>query len=208
MKSKSNIHLSVGSSSILMIFVVLCLTTFGMLSYVTANADSKISTKNAETVQNYYKANQLAQTKLEQLDSALFTAKSDAKQAVDEGTCDGLKNKSLYQSSSEVQPIFNSNLSKNEKYAICYQIFCKLLLSKSSGVVMEAAQDGNDEIKCSFTAEADQNRQIQVKLTVNSYPSAERYKITEEKLISTQDNAADASSEETFQLWQGSSKAQ
>lgn len=89
MKSNGNFQFSVGGASILMIFVVLCLTTFGVLSYVTANADGRISAKNAEAVQNYYKANRQAQTKLEEVDSALAAAKSDAKQAVEEGPATG-----------------------------------------------------------------------------------------------------------------------
>lgn len=203
MKPKNNFHLSMGWSSILMIFVVLCLTTFGMLSYVTANADSKISTKNAETVQNYYKADTLVQSKLEQIDKMLVTAKSDAKQAVDAGTYDELKNKSLYQGSSEVLPIFSSNLPKATKYAVCYRVFSQLLIPKCSGVVIQSTGSGDDAINCSFTADADQNRKIQVKLTVYPYTNTERYKITSEKLI-----LSDVDSQETLQLWQGSSKGQ
>lgn len=207
MKSNGNFQFSVGGASILMIFVVLCLTTFGVLSYVTANADGRISAKNAEAVQNYYKANRQAQTKLEEVDSALAAAKSDAKQAVEEGTCDRLKNRPLYQSSPEVRPILTGGLPQTAKYAACYRIFSRLLLSKCPGVVIEAAREGDDALRCSFTADADQNRRIQVKLTINSYESAERYQIADERLIQTQENADGTGSEETLHLWQGNSGA-
>ena len=41
-KEKRSFGLSIGSSSILMVFVVLCLTTFATLSLVSANADYKL----------------------------------------------------------------------------------------------------------------------------------------------------------------------
>ena len=51
-KEKHSFGLSIGSSSILMVFVVLCLTTFATLSLVSANADYKLSRKTADAA--YY----------------------------------------------------------------------------------------------------------------------------------------------------------
>jgi hypothetical protein len=48
--------LSVGGSSILIIFVVLALTTFAALSLVTAEADLRLTEKQAESVRQYYTA--------------------------------------------------------------------------------------------------------------------------------------------------------
>lgn len=48
MKQQSKNHsagISIGMVSILMIFVVLCLTTFATLSFVSARADLKLSKK-------------------------------------------------------------------------------------------------------------------------------------------------------------------
>lgn len=207
MRSNGNFQFSVGGASILMIFVVLCLTTFGVLSYVTANADNRISERNAEAVKNYYQANRQAQTKLEEVDGALAAARSDAKQAVEEGTCDGLKNKPLYQGSSEVRAILIGDLPKAAKCAACYRIFSRLLLQNCSGVAVEAAQEGDDALRCSFADDADQNRRIQVKVTVNPFESAERYTVVDERLIQTQESAESTDSEETLHLWQGNSEA-
>ena len=206
MKPKSNFQLSVGGSSILMIFVVLCLTTFGMLSYVTANADSKISTKNAETVQNYYKANLLVQSKLDQVDSALLTAKSDAKQAVNAGTCTGLKNYDFYKARAGFETALKSGTSKEQKIAAYYRFFAKSLVTRCHGVGFESRKEEDDAFNIAFSAEADQSRQIHVRLTVNPYASVERYKINSEKLITIQPD--DVDSDETLQLWQGSSVGQ
>ncbi len=201
MESKNRIPFSVGGSSVLMIFVVLCLTTFGILSYVTANADCRISTKNADTVKNYYEAGAEVQARLEQIDSALVLAKSDAKQAVDSKSLAGLKNKSLYPESSKLEPVFRSRMPAEEKYEACYKIFSRILVSQCPGVTVEEAGEEGGELSCSFTGEVDQNRRIQVRLAVNPYSGAERYRITGQKLA-----AADspAESEGALQLWQGS----
>ena len=53
-KEKRSFGLSIGSSSILMVFVVLCLTTFATLSLVSANADYKLSRKTADAAAAYY----------------------------------------------------------------------------------------------------------------------------------------------------------
>lgn len=53
-KEKRSFGLSIGSSSILMVFVVLCLTTFATLSLVSANADYKLSRKTADAAATYY----------------------------------------------------------------------------------------------------------------------------------------------------------
>lgn len=210
MKSKGNFQFSVGGASILMIFVVLCLTAFGILSYVTANADSRISAKNAEAVQNYYKADGQIQAELKQVDAVLLTAKADAKQAADEGSVDGLKNKALYQGSTELPPILSAKLPQSAKYDACYRIFARILLSQCPGVVMQAAQDGDDTLTCSMTANADQNRKIEIKLAIGSYADADRYKITNERLIGMQSQAAGSvisDDGEALHLWQGGSKA-
>lgn len=55
-KQKSGFGISVGSSSILVVFVVLCLTTFATLSLVSANADYRLSRKTADAVNEYYEA--------------------------------------------------------------------------------------------------------------------------------------------------------
>lgn len=200
MESKNRIPFSVGGSSILMIFVVLCLTTFGILSYVTANADCRISTKNADTVKNYYEAGAEVQARLEQIDSALVLAKSDARRAVDSKSLVGLKNKSLYPESAKLEPIFRSGMPTGEKYEACYKIFSEILVSRCPGVTVEEAEEEGGELVCSFTGEVDKNRRIEVRLAVSPYSSAERYRITGQKLAAP-DSAAE--SEGDLQLWQG-----
>lgn len=53
-KKKRSFGISIGSSSILVVFVVLCLTTFATLSLVSANADYRLSRKTADAAAAYY----------------------------------------------------------------------------------------------------------------------------------------------------------
>ena len=57
----SKTGIGVGSSSILTVFVVLCLTTFATLSMVSARADLRLSTRAADLVTAYYSADAQAQ---------------------------------------------------------------------------------------------------------------------------------------------------
>lgn len=79
MREKQEFHIGVGVPSILMIFVVLCLTTFGVLSYSSAKADSSLTEKNGEHIKNYYAADAKAQTILSEIDEILYEAKTAAK---------------------------------------------------------------------------------------------------------------------------------
>jgi len=57
----------VGASSLLVIFAVLCLTTFALLSLNTALAGSRLSQQSAQAVQAYYDADTNAEYILSQL---------------------------------------------------------------------------------------------------------------------------------------------
>ena len=52
MKSGANI----GSASLILIFIVLCLGTFGLLSLTSANNDLELAKRNAAAVSGYYRA--------------------------------------------------------------------------------------------------------------------------------------------------------
>lgn len=56
MSKKPQFKLNIGLSSILLIFVVLCLVSFAVLSLVSANADKRLSLKMLERSSIYYNA--------------------------------------------------------------------------------------------------------------------------------------------------------
>lgn len=55
-KKGPQIGLNIGASSILVVFILLCLVTFSVLSLVSANADLKLSKRVAEHTREYYDA--------------------------------------------------------------------------------------------------------------------------------------------------------
>ncbi len=71
MKNNLKMGISIGGPTIIMIFVVLCMTTLGTLSLVTANADLKLTQKTVDSTTAYYAADNKGEQFLSQLDSIL-----------------------------------------------------------------------------------------------------------------------------------------
>lgn len=68
MKSKNKLcPPTIGGSSLLVTFAVLCLTTFTLLALSTAKADSRLSNTSIQAVINYYNADFQAETIFAQL---------------------------------------------------------------------------------------------------------------------------------------------
>lgn len=76
-RQRVNAGISVGGSSVLAVFVVLCLTTFAVLSLVSAQADLRLSQKATQYVDAYYNADSRGQQLLSQMGS-LDAADPDA----------------------------------------------------------------------------------------------------------------------------------
>ncbi len=51
---------NIGTSSLILIFIILCLTIFGLLSLSSAGSDWKLAQKNAQSIKGYYEADSLA----------------------------------------------------------------------------------------------------------------------------------------------------
>lgn len=75
MKSKKRSYppIFIGSSFMLVIFIVLCMVIFALLSFSSAKRDFDYSLKNAQRTTEYYKANNLAEKKLAQIVSDMET---------------------------------------------------------------------------------------------------------------------------------------
>lgn len=70
-KKGPSFGLNIGSSSILLIFVLLCLVSFATLSIISAKADNKLSRKVLDRTTAYYNACNEAETALAGVDSTL-----------------------------------------------------------------------------------------------------------------------------------------
>jgi hypothetical protein len=78
MKTKREFSINIGLPSIMLIFVVLCLVSFGVLSLVSANADRKLSQKVLDRQKEYYEASNEAQEMLASVDNKLHEAYKSA----------------------------------------------------------------------------------------------------------------------------------
>lgn len=63
---------NIGLSSLILIFIVLCLSTFGLLSLSSARGDLKLAERGAEAVKAYYEADSKGQQWLEKTDALLM----------------------------------------------------------------------------------------------------------------------------------------
>ena len=78
-ENKPEFNLNIGMPSIMLIFTVLCLIAFGVLSLAGANTDLRLSHKALEHSKNYYNACSLAAEDISRFDAALRHANdSDA----------------------------------------------------------------------------------------------------------------------------------
>ena len=76
-KKRANIKratsiISAGGAIVIVIFVVLCLTIFGLLSFTTAFADKRLADKSLSYVEIYYNADAKAESKLAEVYNALY----------------------------------------------------------------------------------------------------------------------------------------
>jgi len=77
MKERVRMSLSVGGPTIIMIFVILCLTTLGTLSLVTANTDLRLTEKTAAYTVAYYEADSLGEEFLAEVDGIIRAGSLD-----------------------------------------------------------------------------------------------------------------------------------
>ena len=62
---------NIGTSSLILIFIILCLTIFGLLSLSSAGSDWRLAQKNAESVKGYYEADSQGVEFVAMIDEAL-----------------------------------------------------------------------------------------------------------------------------------------
>lgn len=72
-----------GASSLLMILVILCLTTLGVLALTSALAEYRLSARTAQNSAAYYEASANAQEELALLDQTLARLRMDSADAAD-----------------------------------------------------------------------------------------------------------------------------
>ena len=69
---------NIGSSSLILIFIVLCLVTFSVLSLGNAKREDALSVRSADSVQEYYRADAQGEAFLQMADQALLKGDKDS----------------------------------------------------------------------------------------------------------------------------------
>ena len=77
-KGRTTTSLGIGTTSILMVFVILILVTFSILSLSGAKTDQKLGDMTLKRMRDYYQAEDQAEKKLAQIDQKLFLAKGQS----------------------------------------------------------------------------------------------------------------------------------
>lgn len=62
---------NIGAASLVLVFIVLCLATFGLLSLSSAKGDLSLAERQAEAVSGYYEADRKGQEWVRQVDAVL-----------------------------------------------------------------------------------------------------------------------------------------
>jgi len=80
-KKKKRTFSAMGACSILMVFVVLCLTTFAILSFVSAQGDLRLTQKTQNMTERFYKADADTDGLLYFIDTILAGIRADMREA-------------------------------------------------------------------------------------------------------------------------------
>ncbi len=71
MKKNGEVGIPIGTSLLLMVFVLICLVTFAALAFISSSNDNEMSILNAESNTEYYEAEVKAQEELRKIDQLL-----------------------------------------------------------------------------------------------------------------------------------------
>ena len=124
MQPRRKSFLSTGITSIVLIFVLLCLLTFAVLSVVSARADYKLSEKNTTRTTEYYEAEHTANDILLKISTVLSTHAGSSAYLDDVRTdLDGTDGISF---SSASQLLYYVTINENQR------LFVSLLLTNAS----------------------------------------------------------------------------
>ena len=93
--------LGAGLSTVLLVFVMLCLIVFAVLSLATARADLQMSRKMADRTQLYYEAQSRAFEKVKSIDGILVKQYNEEKDHFPENVWDVLQTENLAVTRSE-----------------------------------------------------------------------------------------------------------
>lgn len=114
-----------GLSTVLLVFVMLCLIVFSVLSLSTAKADLEMSRKVADGTSAYYRAQSLASERLEEIDALLAKTYNENKMSYLSAAQKALQKEDdleVTQASDETELFCTYRISVDENRQLCVKL--------------------------------------------------------------------------------------
>lgn len=158
---------NIGASSLLVIFLILCLVTFAILTLTSAKSDADFAEKLAHHKMNYYTACNTAESTLDEIDAVL----ADAWQLSDTDTSKNSINNDSSQPDSTSNDSSQPDLTSSDTAAVFTEIETQLTALDSREQLQLSMDFTQSEPTVSYSVAIDDNQNLCVTLTLTAAPA-------------------------------------
>lgn len=158
---------NIGASSLLVIFLILCLVTFAILTLTSAKSDADFAEKLAHHKTNYYTACNTAESTLDEIDAVL----ADAWQLSDTDTSKNSTNNDSSQPDSTSSDSSQSDSTSSDTAAVFTEIETQLTALNSREQLQLSMDFTQSEPTVSYAVDIDDKQNLCVTLTLAAAPA-------------------------------------
>ena len=158
---------NIGASSLLVIFLILCLVTFAILTLTSAKSDADFAEKLAHHKTNYYAACNTAENTLDEIDAVL----ADAWQRSDTDTGKNSINNDSSQPDSTSSDSSQSGSTSSDTAAVFTEIETQLTALNSREQLQLSMDFTQSEPTVSYAVAIDDKQNLCVTLTLAAAPA-------------------------------------
>ena len=158
---------NIGASSLLVIFLILCLVTCAILTLTSAKSDSDFAEKLAHHKMNYYAACNTAESTLDKIDAVL----ADAWQLSDTDTGKNSINNDSSQPDSTSNDSSQPDLTSSDTAAVFTEIETQLTALNSREQLQLSMDFTQSEPTISYAVAIDDKQNLCVTLTLTAAPA-------------------------------------
>ena len=158
---------NIGASSLLVIFLILCLVTFAILTLTSAKSDADFAEKLAHHKTNYYAACNTAESTLDEIDAVL----ADAWQLSDTDTGKNSINNDSSQPDSTSNDSSQPDLTSSDTAAVFTEIETQLTALDSREQLQLSMDFTQSEPTISYAVAIDDKQNLCVTLTLTAAPA-------------------------------------
>ena len=158
---------NIGASSLLVIFLILCLVTFAILTLTSAKSDADFAEKLAHHKTNYYAACNTAESTLDEIDAVL----ADAWQLSDTDTGKNSTSSDSSQSDSTSNDSSQPDLTSSDTATVFTEIETQLTALDSREQLQLSMDFTQSEPTISYAVAIDDKQNLCVTLTLTAAPA-------------------------------------